>query len=103
MWPRTNCKQLNGASAYFDGGLVEMKTVGEHYIASTRNNVPRELAGRSCGAEDFSNRSHKAVIKVSGIQLELYENVLIGAGDHRLIQAGLRQQMLRIQRLTRDE
>ena len=24
--PRANCKQLNGASAYFDGGLVEMKT-----------------------------------------------------------------------------
>ena len=36
--PRTNCKQLNGASAYFDGGLVEMKTAGTHYIASTRNN-----------------------------------------------------------------
>ena len=27
--PRTNCKQLNGASAYFDGGLVEMKQVGK--------------------------------------------------------------------------
>lgn len=38
--PRTNCKQLNGASAYFDGGLVEMKQVGKHYVASTRNNAP---------------------------------------------------------------
>lgn len=36
---RTNCKQLNGASAYFDGGLVEMKVVGEHHFASTRNNA----------------------------------------------------------------
>ncbi|CAJ1410799.1 unnamed protein product [Effrenium voratum] len=46
-----NCKQLNGASAYFDGGLVQMKTVGTHKIGSTRNN-------------DFSNRSQKATINV---------------------------------------
>ncbi|CAK9080995.1 Protein DD3-3 [Durusdinium trenchii] len=63
----TNCKQLNGASAYFDGGLVEMKQVGKHYVASTRNN-------------DFSNRSHKAVIVVTGIQLENYENLILGIG-----------------------
>ncbi|CAE7406509.1 DD3-3, partial [Symbiodinium pilosum] len=63
----TNCKQLNGASAYFDGGLVEMKTVGSHHIASTRNN-------------DFTNRSHKASIKVTGISLELYENIALGVG-----------------------
>lgn len=63
----TNCKQLNGASAYFDGGLVEMKQVGEHYVASTRNN-------------DFSNRSHKAVIIVTGVILEHYESLLIGLG-----------------------
>ena len=61
----TNCKQLNGASAYFDGGLVEMKTVGTHHIASTRNN-------------DFTNRSHKASIKVTGVILELYENIALG-------------------------
>eukprot|EP00434_Breviolum_minutum_P016470 symbB.v1.2.014518.t1/scaffold1064.1/size140376/4 len=52
----TNCKQLNGASAYFDGGLIEMKQVGKHFVASTRNN-------------DFSNRSHKAVIIESMLQL----------------------------------
>eukprot|EP00438_Fugacium_kawagutii_P014091 Skav231794 [mRNA] locus=scaffold734:99355:104163:+ [translate_table: standard] len=63
----TNCKQLNGASAYFDGGLVEMKTPGKHYVASTRNN-------------DFSNRSHKAVIIVSGVLLEIHENWIIGLG-----------------------
>jgi hypothetical protein len=48
---RDNCKQLNGASAYFDGGLVMMTEVGTHHIASTRNN-------------DFSNRSQKATINV---------------------------------------
>jgi len=62
-----NCKQLNGASAYFDGGLVEMKHVGVHHIASTRNN-------------DFTNRSHKATIVVTGFQLEAYENIILGIG-----------------------
>ncbi|CAK9010619.1 unnamed protein product [Durusdinium trenchii] len=46
-----NCKQLNGATAYFDGGIVQMQTVGQHKVASTRNN-------------DFSNRSQKATIHV---------------------------------------
>eukprot|EP00930_Biecheleria_cincta_P029978 TRINITY_DN20799_c0_g1_i1.p1 TRINITY_DN20799_c0_g1~~TRINITY_DN20799_c0_g1_i1.p1 ORF type:complete len:1074 (-),score=168.99 TRINITY_DN20799_c0_g1_i1:1004-4225(-) len=46
-----NCKQLNGASAYFDGGLVPMRQVGTHHVTSTRNN-------------DFSNRSQKATIRV---------------------------------------
>ncbi|CAJ1380668.1 unnamed protein product [Effrenium voratum] len=63
----TNCKQLNGASAYFDGGLVEMKVAGTHHVASTRNN-------------DFSNRSHKASITVTGFNLELYENIAVGVG-----------------------
>ena len=63
----TNCKQLNGASAYFNGGLVEMKRVGTHHVASTRNN-------------DFTNRSHKASITVTGLQLELYENIALGVG-----------------------
>ena len=63
----TNCKQLNGASAYFDGGLVEMKVVGEHHFASTRNN-------------DFTNRSHKGSIKVTGFAFEYAENVALGVG-----------------------
>lgn len=63
----TNCKQLNGASAYFDGGLVEMKVVGEHHFASTRNN-------------DFTNRSHKSSIKVTGFAFEGYENIALGVG-----------------------
>ena len=46
-----NCKQLNGATATFDGGLVQMQTVGAHKVVSTRNN-------------DFSNRSQKATINV---------------------------------------
>lgn len=63
----TNCKQLNGASAYFDGGLVEMMVVGEHHFASTRNN-------------DFTNRSHKGSIKVTGFAFEYAENVALGVG-----------------------
>lgn len=47
----TNCQQLNGASAYFDGGLVQMNRVGSYSVTSTRNN-------------DFSNRSQKATITV---------------------------------------
>jgi len=46
-----NCKQLNGASAYFDGDLVQMNQMGVHHVMSTRNN-------------DFSNRSQKATISV---------------------------------------
>lgn len=53
----TNCKQLNGASAYFDGGLVEMRVTGTHHVVSTRNN-------------DFTNRAQKAQITVTGIQFE---------------------------------
>jgi len=59
-----NCKQLNGASAYFDGGLVQMKQVGEHHIASTRNN-------------DFSNRSQKATITVLPFGLRKYEAIAV--------------------------
>lgn len=54
-----NCKQLNGASAYFNGGLVEMKQIGTHHIVSTRNN-------------DFSNRSQKATITVTMKSWEWY-------------------------------
>lgn len=53
----TNCMQLNGASAYFDGGLVQMQQVGVHHFVSTRNN-------------DFSNRSQKATITVTRSVLE---------------------------------
>ena len=37
-------------------------------------------------AEDFSNRSQKATIRVTGVILELYENVLVAAGEsgHRV-------------------
>jgi hypothetical protein len=48
-----NCYQLNNAPAYYDGGLVEMRDQGTHHIASTRNN-------------DYSNRSHKSKIIVTG-------------------------------------
>jgi NAD(P)H-flavin reductase len=62
-----NCAQLNGASAYFDGGVVQMNQVGEHHIMSTRNN-------------DFSNRSQKASITVLGHRLEWYWVSLIVIG-----------------------
>jgi hypothetical protein len=48
-----NCMVLNQAGPRFSGGLVRMTTNGEYYYMSTRNN-------------NFSNRSHKASIKVSG-------------------------------------
>ncbi|CAE7440041.1 RBOHE, partial [Symbiodinium necroappetens] len=62
-----NCKQLNGAPAYFDGGLVEMKTLGSHKVVSTRNN-------------DFSNRSHKATILVVPRSWSWQEVLLLVAG-----------------------
>jgi hypothetical protein len=60
----TNCQQLNGASAYFDGGLVQMKQVGTHYVVSTRNN-------------DFSNRSQKATIRVIRYTMRWWQILLI--------------------------
>lgn len=48
----TNCKLLNGASAYFDAGLVQMTNVGSFHVASTRNNF-------------FSHRQQKAMITVT--------------------------------------
>merc|ERR1740121_490095 len=54
-----NCKQLNGASAYFDGGIIEMRQRGVHHIGSTRNN-------------DFSNRSQKGSITVNRFTLGQY-------------------------------
>jgi hypothetical protein len=58
-----NCLQLNAAPAYFDGGLVEMRSIGTHHIASTRNN-------------DYSNRSHKATITVTKRMLQWVELVV---------------------------
>lgn len=46
-----NCKELNAAPGYFDGGLVRMDRPGSFSYTSTRNN-------------DFSNRSQKATIVV---------------------------------------
>jgi len=34
-----NCGKLNAASSYFDGGLVQMNTIGNFYYMSSRNNV----------------------------------------------------------------
>ena len=59
-----NCKHLNAASGYFDGGLVQMGNILRHpwggtfHYMSTRNN-------------DFTNRSQKATIVVKGWKLAL--------------------------------
>jgi hypothetical protein len=63
----SNCKQLNGASAYFDGGLVQMRQVGEHHVVSTRNS-------------DFSNRSQKATIRVTRRWWAWYSGLAVAAG-----------------------
>eukprot|EP01117_Protostelium_nocturnum_P015521 TRINITY_DN602_c0_g1_i1.p1 TRINITY_DN602_c0_g1~~TRINITY_DN602_c0_g1_i1.p1 ORF type:complete len:607 (-),score=183.22 TRINITY_DN602_c0_g1_i1:50-1870(-) len=47
-----NCKKLNAAPAYFDGGLFLQNSTGVKYFMSTRNN-------------NFSNRDQKGVITVS--------------------------------------
>ena len=46
-----NCRKLNSASAYFDGGLVQLKHRGTYHYMSTRNN-------------NFSNRSQKGTLIV---------------------------------------
>ena len=53
-----------GAPAYFDGGLVEMKTLGSHKAGQKRR-THRQAAWVPCQVvstrnNDFSNRSHKA-------------------------------------------
>ena len=49
-----NCAKLNAAKTpYFDGGLVRMHASGTFHYFSTRNN-------------NFSNRSQKGIIKVTG-------------------------------------
>lgn len=72
-----------------------MKSVGQHHIASTRNNAPRELFFEVFRVpnrprfhvffsvlvtEDFTNRSHKATITVTGFAFEVYENIALGVG-----------------------
>ncbi|CAK0864148.1 unnamed protein product [Prorocentrum cordatum] len=64
----TDCQQLNGASAYFDGGVIEMKQIGEHKVMSTRNN-------------DFSNRSQKATIRVVPKSWKWWQILLVAAGS----------------------
>jgi predicted ferric reductase len=60
----TNCKQLNAASGYFDGGLIEMGHMLYHpfgrtfHYMSTRNNA-------------FTNRSQKATIVLKAWRLIL--------------------------------
>ena len=60
----TNCKHLNAASGYFDGGLVQMGHIWYHpfgrtfHYMSTRNN-------------DFTNRSQKATIVLKAWKLTL--------------------------------
>merc|ERR1712190_684472 len=68
-----NCRQLNGASAYFDGGLVEMTQVGEHLFSSTRNN-------------DFTNRAQKSTITVTQATLSPTN---VGVGATSFVAAGL--------------
>lgn len=46
-----NCKVLNNAPAYFNGGIHRANTIGTHHFMSTRNN-------------QFSNRSQKGTIVV---------------------------------------
>ncbi|EOD35736.1 hypothetical protein EMIHUDRAFT_227253 [Emiliania huxleyi CCMP1516] len=68
-----NCKDLNAATGYFDGGLVplnpwlSLETTTYSYM-STRNN-------------DFSNRSQKGSIVVHPWKLP----VILGGIDHRLL------------------
>jgi len=46
-----NCLELNAASPYFDGGLLQMNQIGSFYYMSTRNNA-------------FSNINQKGSITV---------------------------------------
>jgi len=59
----SNCKYLNAAPAYFDGGLVPMINPGWYAFMSTRNN-------------DFSTQSQKAIIMVSHFTIFL---IIFGA------------------------
>jgi len=52
----SNCKLLNAASAYFDGGLIKLDRPGYYPYMSTRNNA-------------FGSHSHKAVIIVKAWKL----------------------------------
>jgi len=59
--------KLNAASQYFDGGLVQMNTVGDFYYMSTRNN-------------NFSNRLQKAeiyVVEASSAELKALVSLVV--------------------------
>jgi hypothetical protein len=65
----TNCKKLNAAPFYFDGGLYKQNSTGSKFFMSSRNN-------------NFSNRDQKAVIIVTnflptwGVALVIVGSVL---------------------------
>jgi len=59
-----NCKQLNAASAYFDGGLIQMDNRGVHHVMSTRNN-------------EFATVTQKATITVTREEWEWWEIFVI--------------------------
>jgi hypothetical protein len=61
-----NCMKLNGAPAYFDGGLVRMNTTGDFYYMSSRNN-------------NFSNRGQKGAIHIVPL-LPVWAIVLVVVG-----------------------
>lgn len=62
----TNCMKLNAASAYFNGGLIQLNNTGTFYYMSTRNN-------------NFSNRSQKGTMIVLPL-LEAWVIALIVIG-----------------------
>jgi hypothetical protein len=63
----TNCMELNAASPYFNGGLIQLNNTGTFYYMSTRNN-------------NFSNRSQKGTLFVLPL-LEAWAIALIVVGS----------------------
>jgi len=62
-----NCKKLNLAPAYFDGGLYQQNTTGTKRFFSTRNN-------------NFSNRDQKGILVVQPL-LPVWGIVLVSVGS----------------------
>ncbi|PRP79226.1 hypothetical protein PROFUN_12764 [Planoprotostelium fungivorum] len=71
----TNCKKLNAAPAYFDGGLYQQNSTGTKRFYSTRNN-------------NFSNRDQKGVIVVNPL-LPVWGIVLVSFGSFVFVAAGV--------------
>ncbi|KAK3288761.1 hypothetical protein CYMTET_3778 [Cymbomonas tetramitiformis] len=63
-----NCKVLNLAPAYYDGGLVKLQKAGTHHYMSTRNN-------------NFSNRSQKGTLIISKRTKDVLTTVAIALGS----------------------